>query len=172
MIVVGLNFAHDAGVSVVDNGRTVAVLQRERFTRTKRSALLTAEFVEFALKSAGIEWRDVDTVAVSTSQSWPFIFLEPSEFRVAVDLASAERLGFSGNMLNAVREGERWIRAMDHNARARVPGFFHPGGAYTEYLTETVLGLNLESSVFANVDWPYQAAWWRGAVERSDLVAW
>ena len=69
MIVVGLNFAHDAGVSIVYNGRTVAVLQRERFTRTKRSALLTAEFVEFALTSAGVRWSDVDAVAVSTSQS-------------------------------------------------------------------------------------------------------
>ncbi|MEQ8399177.1 carbamoyltransferase C-terminal domain-containing protein [Thalassobaculum sp.] len=172
MIVIGLNFAHDAGVSVVDNGRTVAVLQRERFSRTKRSALLTAEFVEFALRSAGIEWRDVDTVAVSTSQSWPFIFLQPSEFRVAVDLATAERFGFSGSMLDAMRAGERWIRSMDGNARARVPGFFHPGGAYTEYLTEPTLGLDLDASVFANVDWPYQAAWWRGTVQRGDLAGW
>lgn len=172
MIVVGLNFAHDAGVSVVDNGRTVAVLQRERFTRTKRSALLTTEFVEFSLKSAGVSWSDVDAVAVSTSQSWPFVFLDPNELSVMVDLSTAGRFGLGGPALDAIREGERWIRRMDPNARARVPGFFHTGGAYTEYLTDSVNDLDLDASVFANVDWPYQAPWWRGAVQADDLAGW
>ena len=48
MIVLGLSMAHDAGVSILEDGRQIGVQLRERYTRRKRCALLTAEFMEDA----------------------------------------------------------------------------------------------------------------------------
>lgn len=81
MITLGLCVAHDAGIAVMEDGHVRALVSRERWTRRKRCALLTADFIIETLERAGLSWSDVDRVAVASSQSWPFIFIDPHRFR-------------------------------------------------------------------------------------------
>ena len=75
MICLGLCVAHDAGIAVIEDGRVRGLIQRERISRHKRCALITADFLADSLARFGLAWADVDVVAVSTSQSWPYLFL-------------------------------------------------------------------------------------------------
>lgn len=172
MIVLGLSFSHDAGVAVVDGGRTVALLQRERFTRVKRSALMTAEFIEFALERTGLAWSDVDAVAVATGQSWPWILLDPEALFLEPDVEQARFFGLRDQLLAPIRSGLSWIRGLDAEARARFERTFGPEGLYREYISDPELRVDLERQVFANIDWPYRPAWWQEACRTGDVATW
>jgi carbamoyltransferase len=93
MLIVGLNFAHDSGVCIVEDGRVLGLFQRERFARVKRKSFLTGEFLRFCLTRAGVDWRDVDHVAVTSSQAWPLIFIDPDDLRVEHDISAFDSLG-------------------------------------------------------------------------------
>ncbi len=56
---------HDAGAAVVIDGRIVAAVNEERFTRVKLQGGLPQRSIESVLSTAGIEARDVDHVAVA-----------------------------------------------------------------------------------------------------------
>lgn len=85
MLILGLNSAHDAGVALVDDGKILGLIQRERIARVKRSALLSAEFIEQSLQYFGVAWSDIDVVAMCTSQAWPIMFVDRTQFSVALD---------------------------------------------------------------------------------------
>jgi len=78
MIVLGLNFGHDAGASVVRDGNVLSITLRERVCRTKKAQGLDRETIEICLTEAGVDIKDVDYVALATSQGYPFAFLDPS----------------------------------------------------------------------------------------------
>lgn len=66
MIVLGINyFFHDSSACVVADGRIVAMLEEERFTRRKHTTEFPFQAIEACLKLAGIGLADVDHVAVS-----------------------------------------------------------------------------------------------------------
>lgn len=74
MIVLGINyFFHDSSACIVADGRIVAMLEEERFTRRKHTGEFPARAIEACLGLAGIAYQDVDHVAVSVlpSKDWP-----------------------------------------------------------------------------------------------------
>ncbi len=81
MLVLGVHMGHDAGVAVVDDGRIVAFAERERHTRVKHAGITTIDDIELALADAGASIEDVDYVAITGTQNWPFIFYDSDEFR-------------------------------------------------------------------------------------------
>ena len=80
MIVLGIHMGHDAAVTVLVDGRVQSLIERERRTRIKHAAIATMDDIDAALADAGISIKDVDRIAVTTTQNWPFLFVEPEKF--------------------------------------------------------------------------------------------
>lgn len=66
MIVLGINyFFHDSSACIVADGRIVAMLEEERFTRRKHTSEFPVQAIDGCLRLAGISTDDIDQVAVS-----------------------------------------------------------------------------------------------------------
>ncbi|MBI3951339.1 MAG: hypothetical protein HY314_12890 [Acidobacteria bacterium] len=67
MNVLGVHIGHDSSATLVRDGRIIADVAEERFTRVKHYAGLPFESIEFCLKYAGLDSREIDVVAFSSS---------------------------------------------------------------------------------------------------------
>ena len=67
----GFNY-HDPSACVVVDGRPVAAVEEERFTRVKSApGIFPARSVRYCLEAAGLSMSDVDAVAVGySSNAW------------------------------------------------------------------------------------------------------
>ena len=169
MLCLGLTVAHDAGVAVVEDGRVIGLVQRERTDRHKRCALITADFLTKALEGLGVSWTDVDVVAVSTCQSWPYLFLEPDRFRFDYDLSCLDRFPFSAQTRQLIAMG------MDRpGAQQRVDFAVDriKEGAYGEYFVDDISALDGRTNALWCYDWPYRPKWWNEPHDRRELGDW
>lgn len=61
--ILGLSaYYHDSAAALLHNGKIVAAVQQERFTRKKHDADFPAEAIEYCLEEAGIEMTDISHV--------------------------------------------------------------------------------------------------------------
>lgn len=67
MYVLGIWDGHDSGAALLRDGKIVFAANEERFSRNKLEVAFPAKAIKEALKFAGIEPKDVEVVAVSTS---------------------------------------------------------------------------------------------------------
>lgn len=65
MIILGINYGHDASACVVIDGKIKAAIAEERLTRVKNDASFPIEAIRWCLKWAGIDVKDVDVLASS-----------------------------------------------------------------------------------------------------------
>lgn len=66
MNILGINyFFHDSSACVVADGKLVVAIEEERFTRKKHTSSFPEQAIERCMRIAGIDYRDVDHVAVS-----------------------------------------------------------------------------------------------------------
>src|SRR5512143_172454 len=66
MIILGLNAYHgDSSACIVVDGKLLAAVEEERFTRVKHWAGLPTLSVQYCLKEAGVSLQDVDHIAVN-----------------------------------------------------------------------------------------------------------
>src|SRR5262245_43522791 len=64
MIIIGLSpTAHESAVGILIDGKIVAAASEERFTRVKNQGGFPFQALDFCLKRAGVEPREVDHVA-------------------------------------------------------------------------------------------------------------
>ncbi len=173
MIVLGLNFAHDAGVCIVDASRVVGLFQRERVTRVKRQAFLTPDFLAFCLSSAGLDWRDVDRVAVSSAQSWPMVLLEPERLRLDYDIDALEHVPLKGCSTDQAAAVVKAIRSRKRFAEQRYERFRSAEDApHREYVGRDALPEDVGASVQPSMDWPTMSPWWRDPPTAESVAAW
>lgn len=65
MIIIGINAYHaDASAAIFIDGKLVAAIEEERFTRIKHWAGFPQQAIEFCLKEAGVTYKDVDHFAI------------------------------------------------------------------------------------------------------------
>jgi len=64
MKILGVHIGHDSSAALVVDGRIVADVAEERFTRTKHFCGLPVQAVDYCLKSQGLTMADLDAVAV------------------------------------------------------------------------------------------------------------
>ncbi|EDP66324.1 hypothetical protein BAL199_25294 [alpha proteobacterium BAL199] len=153
MIVLGLSMAHDAGVAIVEDGKIRGIQLRERFARKKRCALLTAEFIDESLRRHGLSWTDVDSVAIASAQSWPFIFVDPDAFSFKLDDPEVNAFGFSTDEQKGQANGQAQIRRRQASAVRRLDQI--PTARWSEYLVDDLTALDLDRGVLANMEWSY-----------------
>ncbi len=66
MVILGLNyFFHDSSACLVIDGKLLVALEEERFSRQKHTREFPEKAIEQCLKFAGLDYKDIDHVAVS-----------------------------------------------------------------------------------------------------------
>ncbi|HEX7076602.1 MAG TPA: carbamoyltransferase C-terminal domain-containing protein [Hyphomicrobiaceae bacterium] len=69
--ILGVRFGHDAAACLVYEGRIIADVAEERFTRKKNDGSFPVHAIRFCLESAGIKSSDLDAVAVASEYVAP-----------------------------------------------------------------------------------------------------
>jgi carbamoyltransferase len=73
MRILGLSsFTHDTSAALIEDGVVRAAIEESKLTRAKSTSGVPEAAIQFCLRSAGISWRDLDHVAVSSRplQAW------------------------------------------------------------------------------------------------------
>jgi carbamoyltransferase len=66
MIILGLNAYHgDSSACIVIDGKLIAAVEEERFTRIKHWAGFPFEAIEYCLDEAGVRVEDINHIAVN-----------------------------------------------------------------------------------------------------------
>src|SRR5208337_2502584 len=64
--ILGINyFFHDSSACVVIDGKLVAAIEEERFTRRKHTNSFPEQAIDRCLRMAGLDYKDIDHIAVS-----------------------------------------------------------------------------------------------------------
>lgn len=84
MNVLGIHIGHDSSAALVVDGRIVADVAEERFTRTKHYCGLPIASIDYCLKSRGLAMAEIDVVAVPAAGSVP-------DLNFLLDLKGARR---------------------------------------------------------------------------------
>jgi len=70
MYILGLNAYHaDSSAAIFYNGEMIAAIEEERFRRVKHWAGFPSKAIEFCLKEAGIDLKDIDHIAIGRDPS-------------------------------------------------------------------------------------------------------
>jgi carbamoyltransferase len=88
MKILGVHIGHDSSAALIIDGRIVADVAEERFTRTKHYAGLPIQAIDYCLKSQGLTMADLDAVAVPAKGSMP-------DLNFLFDLQGARRQKFT-----------------------------------------------------------------------------
>ena len=65
MVVLGISPNHDASLCIVKDGKILAAIARERFSRIKKDRFITAKMVEQLLDIANLKLEDIDCVGIT-----------------------------------------------------------------------------------------------------------
>src|SRR2546429_897602 len=70
LYILGINAYHgDAAAAIINDGKLIAAVEEERFSRVKHCAGFPAESVRYCLRAAGIGIEDVEHVGISRNPS-------------------------------------------------------------------------------------------------------
>jgi carbamoyltransferase len=74
MIILGINAYHaDSSAAILVNGKLLAAIEEERFTRVKHWAGFPAMAIQFCLKEAGVTLQEVDHIAIGRDPKAKFL---------------------------------------------------------------------------------------------------
>ena len=76
MIIVGLQFGHDAGISVTRDGEPLVNFIRERHNGAKHSFGISVEHLEKTLDSEGLSFGDIDLFSITSGQSYELVVVD------------------------------------------------------------------------------------------------
>ena len=69
MTILGIHSGHDSCAAIVQNGKIVADVQEERFSRVKHSANVPLKSIKYCLDEGGISINDLDYIAFSQAHA-------------------------------------------------------------------------------------------------------
>ena len=70
MLVLSINFGHDASLCIFNDGKLLDFLEIERVSRFKHHLGVSSQCIEDYLKSNRLAWAEIDFVCVSGTQYW------------------------------------------------------------------------------------------------------
>ena len=109
MKVLGIHIGHDSSAALVVDGRIIADVAEERFTRTKHYCGLPIRAIEYCLKSQQLTMADLDAVAVPVGGSMP-------DLNFLFDLRGAKR-----EPLSRKRQAVEFVREMLKSPEVKPP---------------------------------------------------
>lgn len=92
MVILGINAYHgDASAAIVVDGKLVAAVEEERFTRVKHCAGFPAQAVRYCLEAAGIKPGEIDHIAVAKDPKARL--MRKALYAIKIPRLAIERLG-------------------------------------------------------------------------------
>ena len=83
IVILGIHFGHDAGVSVLVDGIPKCNLIRERYNRAKHSFGINVAHIEEALLDAKIKLEDIDMISITSTQKFELVVVDrPKELEL------------------------------------------------------------------------------------------
>ena len=70
MIILGLQFGHDAGIMLMRDGKVERSLIRERHNRAKHAFSMDIAHIDLVLEEAGLGVDDIDMIALTSTQCY------------------------------------------------------------------------------------------------------
>ena len=121
MVILGLNAYHgDSSACIVVDGKLIAAVEEERFTRIKHWAGLPVQSINYCLREAGVNLQDIDHIAINRDPKANFMkkalfaFAKRPSLRLVTDrLKNANRVG------DIREELEQGLRGRDYGLRIR-----------------------------------------------------
>lgn len=83
MRILGLHFGHDAAATIIEEGKVIAYVMRERIARVKHALGLDSATIQQVLNDASLDINDIDYVAISSTQRKELIFTDHQDFSVS-----------------------------------------------------------------------------------------
>ncbi|HZK82584.1 MAG TPA: carbamoyltransferase C-terminal domain-containing protein, partial [Humisphaera sp.] len=84
MNILGLHFGHDAGVSVLKDGKIAVCILRERHRRIKHAISLEVKTIQTAIDAAGLRFDQIDYCAITSTQRIELIIDDPQRFSLTL----------------------------------------------------------------------------------------
>ena len=121
MVILGINAYHgDASAAIIVDGKLVAAVEEERFTRAKHCAGFPAHAIRYCLDAAGIKPSEIDHVAIAKDPKARLMRKAAYALRIpslALERARAWKkfAGVKEEIVQALQVGPEEIKAQIHN---------------------------------------------------------
>jgi len=92
MIILGLQFGHDASVTVLKDGEVLLCYEVERTSRIKHVMGLGIEDIELALEDVGLQIQDVDYASITSTQLIEYIIMDESQLDIKLEILPEHNL--------------------------------------------------------------------------------
>jgi carbamoyltransferase len=137
MNVLGVHIGHDSSVALIRDGRLIADVAEERFSRIKHHNGVPYKSLEYCLREGGITMDDVDVVAVPSKYSLPaldYLFDLHEEHRMKKRLRSHAADFYRKHFSHDLRKPPLYVRKHKVQKHTRVAyiehHLAHAGSAY------------------------------------------
>lgn len=152
MNILGLHLGHDSAAALIVDDRLVAMVEKERLTRTKYDRGYSDDMVAYVLKSGGIRAKDIDYVVVSIPSgcgNQPSV--RPSDLH-GINITRGNR-----DYINGPRQLNPWH--MDDGITVEFMGVRKPGYQVQHHLAHVASSYYLSN--FNNaIGLSYDASYW------------
>jgi carbamoyltransferase len=82
VIILGLQFGHDAGITLMRAGKVERVLIRERHNRAKHAFSIDTAHIDLVLDESGLGAGDIDMIAVTSTQCYELVSDNPDTLSI------------------------------------------------------------------------------------------
>ncbi len=91
MLILGLQFGHDASVTVVKDGRVLLCYEKERLNRVKHALGLEPDDIQLALADCGFKVEDVNYITLTSTQLVEYIHTDRSKMELSLEVMPEHR---------------------------------------------------------------------------------
>lgn len=91
MVILGLQFGHDASVAILKDGELLLCYERERTNRIKHTLGLNIEDIELCLRDAGLSLDQVDFVTLTSTQLIEYIQTDKTQMSLSLERLPGHR---------------------------------------------------------------------------------
>jgi carbamoyltransferase len=152
---------HDASVCVVDDGRIVSLIERERHTRIKHAGISEVGDIDRALADAGCSLSDIDVVSITATQNWPFIFYDKDEFFFDYDPEFAETVRSPRDVQPRFANIAKGLHEKQEVTRHRIDRTFQdPATAFGQMLARPIEYDSPSLDFRMNREFPLHPSYW------------
>jgi carbamoyltransferase len=91
MVILGLHFGHDAAISILQDGKLLLCVERERLNRVKHAMSIHPDEILLCLEDVGLTLDQVDFCALTSTQLVEYVFMDKKRLHVTLGKTPAHR---------------------------------------------------------------------------------
>lgn len=130
-----LAWMHDSAAAVVVDGKLIASAEEERFNRIRHSRGNPKLAIEYCLKEAGVELKDIDVVAIANNPYAQFKRLRPSLYPPSFIRSILNLIVFEYHRRKLIKESGAKVIFVDHHLAHAASAYYFTGHDEVNLLT-------------------------------------